>query len=507
MPGHHAVADPCRQDWQRTDTMGPSIVRPEHRGELVRDAPRRWLARRPTKPKGCGRTVADRPYAFPEDMPAPAPYAPAPPERTVVYQDVCLIDGTGADPVPGMSVVTRGQQIHAVSPTRDLRLAALADAEVVPLHGAYLMPGLIDSHQHLATPPNRELAERLLARQLYGGVTAIRDMADDLRQVADLARAARVGEIAAPDIAYAALLAGASFYDDRRTVVASQGEMPGAVPWMQAVGPDTDLRLAVAVARGTGARAVKIYADLDEDTIGRLVQEAHRQGLRAWAHAAVWPATPAEVVHAGVDTVSHAEMFVFVTLDARLPGYSGHQAYTRRAHELFLAAPADAVDGVLTEMRQRGTVLDATVSMWRPKFGLAAPGTADDLVEVARRVTARAHVLGVAVSAGTDYETELSDPFPALHEEIAFLADTVGMAPKDAIRSATQMSARALGMEASMGTVHAGKLANLVITEHDPLADLGNLRTVVLTVKRGTRFERSGYAPSTPVPERPIEAH
>jgi len=62
------------------------------------------------------------------------------------------------------------------------------------------MPGLNDAHVHLATPPNQRQAEAIMRRDLYGGVTAVRDMADDLRAVGELTRASRAGEIAGPDI-------------------------------------------------------------------------------------------------------------------------------------------------------------------------------------------------------------------------------------------------------------------------------------------------------------------
>ena len=83
----------------------------------------------------------------------------------------------------------------------------VAGAETV-FDGGWIIPGLVDSHVHLATPPDRRKAEAVLRRNLYGGVTMVRDMADDLRSVGELARASRVGEIPAPDIYYAAIIAG-----------------------------------------------------------------------------------------------------------------------------------------------------------------------------------------------------------------------------------------------------------------------------------------------------------
>src|SRR3546814_6326172 len=109
----------------------------------------------------------------------------------------------------------------------DVCSSDLAGAEVVDLGGQYLLPGLIDSHQHLATPPDRRRAEALMRRDLYGGITAVRIMADDLRPIAELARASLVGEIAGPDLYFAALVAGPSFFEDPRTKAIAAGAVPG----------------------------------------------------------------------------------------------------------------------------------------------------------------------------------------------------------------------------------------------------------------------------------------
>ena len=77
------------------------------------------------------------------------------------------------------------------------------------------------------------------------------------------------------------------------------------------------------------------------------------------------------------------------------------------------------------------------------------------------------------------------------------------MPPAEVLKSATVIGARAVGHEADMGTIEPGKLANFLFVEKSPLLNIQNLRTVVLTVKRGTRFPRSGYIPIRPE-EQPI---
>ncbi|WP_420309383.1 amidohydrolase family protein [Streptomyces sp. YS-B37] len=434
------------------------------------------------------------------DLPpgAPTPWA-APPAGTVtVYRGATLFDGTGDRPRADTTIVTDGARIHAVLGDGDPLPPLAADAPRVDLDGRFVVPGLIDTHQHLATPPDRPVAEAVLRRLVHSGVTAVRDMADDLRQIGDLARATLVGEIPGPDIRYAALMAGPSFFDDPRTHEVSRGATPGAVPWMQAITPDTDLTIAVALARGTHAAAIKVYADLDAATVAAVTAEAHRQGIAVWAHATVFPAAPGEVVAAGVDSVSHVTLLAFENPSEPLSSYKTKPAVD---HDRFAAGDDPRLAALFAEMRRRGTVLDATASMWTSDE--LKGDTAESLerarrnTELAAAVTAQAHRAGVGVCTGTDFETDPDDPFPALYGELAFLVDRCEMSAADVLRAATLVGAKAAGTEADMGSVEAGKLANFAVLDEDPLRDIANLRTITLTVKRGRRFDRADFEKDT----------
>ncbi|MCX4238526.1 amidohydrolase family protein [Streptomyces ortus] len=425
---------------------------------------------------------------------ATTPHAPPPAGTLAVYRGATLFDGTGRAPRPSTSIVIDGASIRAVGDDAEIAASLPADARVHDLDGRFVMPGLIDSHQHIATPPDRPAAEAVLDRLVHSGVTAIRDMADDLRQVGDLARATLVGEIPGPDIRYAALMAGPGFFDDPRTHQVSQGETPGAVPWMQAVTPDTDLRVAVALARGTHAAAIKVYADLDHRTVAAVTAEAHRQGVPVWAHAAVFPATPRQVVEAGVDSVSHVTLLAFEGADGPLTTYKDKPWVD---HGRFAAEDDPHLDELFALMCRRGTVLDATAGMWESDE-LMGEGPEDAAraranAQLAAHITAQAYRAGVDLSTGTDYETAPGDPFPALFEELAFLVRRCGIPPEEVLRSATLIGARSAGAEDIMGSVEPGKLANFVVLDENPLLDIDHLRSVTLTVKRGHRFERGAY--------------
>jgi imidazolonepropionase-like amidohydrolase len=435
---------------------------------------------------------------------APAPHAPTVKGTVAVYRGATLFDGTGRPARRSTSIVTDGPVIRAVGDDAVIARELPAGAQVFDLDGRFVVPGLIDAHQHIATPPDRPVAEAVLRRLLYSGVTAIRDMADDLRQVGDLARATLVGEIPGPDIRYAALMAGPGFFDDPRTHQVSQGETPGAVPWMQAITEDTDLRLAVAMARGTHAAAIKVYADLDHTTVAAITAEAHRQGIPVWAHATVFPATPGQIVAAGADSVSHVTLLAFEGADAPLTTYKNKPPV---AYERFDAGDDPRIEELFALMRRRGTVLDATASMWASE-ALAGEGPEDAAraeanTGLAAALTAQAHRAGVDIATGTDYETGPKAPFPALFEELSFLVRRCGMSPEQVLRSATLIGARSAGAEDVMGSVEAGKLANFVVLEEDPLRDIEQLRSVTLTVKRGRRFERRDYDLTAPGAERP----
>lgn len=416
------------------------------------------------------------------------------PQRTI-YAGVNLIDGTGAGLKPRMAIVTEGERITAVVPNDEAARYEGGGATVVDLHGLYAIPGLVNSHVHLATSPNRKEAEAFLRRDVFGGITAVRDMAGDARALADLSRSALLGYIPAPDIYYAALMAGPQFFKDPRTHAAAQGAVAGQVPWLQAITGKTDLKIAVAEARGTGATGIKIYADLPGTLVRAITAEAHAQGILVWSHAAVFPAKPSDAIEGGVDVISHVCMMAYEASKAMPPEY-----HNRAAVEADLFHGDNPVMAHLfDEMKARGTILDATLWVYQEmaEEHAAEPKSPAPYctAELAEQLLNQAYRAGVKISAGTDGFAPAASLWPALDDEVALLVHKAGMTPLDAIRSATAIGAMTVGHGGDMGTVEPGKLANFAILAKNPLDDIDNLRTVTETVKRGRRFRRADYRP------------
>ena len=421
--------------------------------------------------------------------PAPAP---------TIYNDVTLIDGTGAPAKHHMAIVVSNGHIDKIVPSSQVAglraQTAYKDARMVDVRGDTALPGLIDSHVHLATDPDPVYEQAQLRRYIYSGVTTVRDMAGDTRVLGFLARQTLLNKMDGPNIYYAALMAGPNFFSDPRTVASAQGATPGAVPWMQAMTDRTDIPLAVARAQGTGATALKLYADMSGELDARITAEAHRQHMLVWGHAATFPASPMEVIDAGEDVVSHACMLAYQVSNP-MPQQYHHRAPVDEARFRNDTAP---LDPLFADMKRHGTLLDATLYVYQQMWKAAGKGAPPYCTPaLAERITAAAHRVGIDISTGTDADTDWDKPLPSVFDEIELLVHSAGFTPLEAIRAATFVGAHAVGHEKQIGTLEDGKRANILFVAKDPTADITNLRSVVLTVKDGIQYPRAKYRPIT----------
>ena len=394
---------------------------------------------------------------------------------TYALTGVTIIDANHTQPLPHQTVVVRGRKITQIFTDGS---AALPDSvSIIRATGKYLIPGLIDTHVHLATDPsdvdNRAATLRVLERMLYSGITTVRDMAGDARILAGLSRDAWTGDILSPDIHYSALMAGPQFFTDPRTMSSTRGGVSGEMPYMRGVSSETNMVLAIAEAKGTGASGIKLYADLSPEMVQKIVTEAKRQGLLVWGHAWLQQAKPTDLIKAGVGSLSHAPLLLYETRDSIPPAWK-HGAHPAK----FWDDSIRADKAMLQLMKEHHTILDATLSAYHQ---LAKQDTGRGYVyEVTRRLTAQAYRAGVTICAGTDDDQE-----EFVQSELHLLVNDAGLSPIDALIAGTRNGAAALGMEATTGTVEVGKLADLVVLDKNPLLDIDNVKAVWLVVKAG----------------------
>jgi imidazolonepropionase-like amidohydrolase len=403
---------------------------------------------------------------------------PRPPPQTTVVRDVTLIDGTGAAPREHVSLTIRDGNIAGIA---DAAVSPSAPADlVVDGRGRFAVPGLFDAHVHLS-PSRWDQRIDQLRRVLHGGVTSLYDVAGDVRQTSDFARAALAHEIESPSIDYCTLMAGPAFFTDPRVVGSSLGFRAGEAPWNRAITPattDADLVRAVAAAKGTGASAIKLYAALDAATVRRIADEAHRQGMRLVAHATVFPAKPSDLVAAGVNMLAHSAYLVW-------EGSAPSPDFPNRALGDFEHVKPDSpeIERLLVSMRDSRVALNPTLWVFTegpPSRDAMGPAR----IAWMNAVTHRAAELGVAIVAGTDGLIAGNGP-PALHKELELLVSGAHLTPMQALLSATRDAARAIGVDQVRGTIETGKAADVVLLAANPLDDIRNTTTISTVVKSG----------------------
>jgi imidazolonepropionase-like amidohydrolase len=424
-------------------------------------------------------------------------------QPVLALTDVTVIDGTGAPPMPGMTIVLEQDRIATLFRTAEREPPA--GAIVRKLNGHFVMPGLIDAHVHLfaSVPTSTDSAAvaELFARErarigrvLRGGVTTVRNMAGRCRQTRQLAQQVERGEVESAEPYFGAVVIGPAGHSfpgmQRRQLEEAVAEFQRANPGCRRVidGPFEPQEL-IAAAKATGATGVKLYGDLSAEVAQQIAEEAHRQGLMVWAHATLFPARPSELVRGGVDVLSHAGHLIWEAVDS-LPGFAPREG---PPGPFELVSPSDpAMEELFRLMAERGTILDPTLLFYQ--LLATAPDTAGQISSRDRmarsswavNVTRRAWELGVPIAAGTDaMGAEEDGSLPNLHRELELLVSQVGLSPLEAIAASTSVAAQALGLENEMGTITVGKRADLVVLRSDPTVDIRNTRDIAFVVKRG----------------------
>lgn len=399
-------------------------------------------------------------------------------QKPLLLDNFTLIDGTGGSSREGVSLLILGDTIHSVFDYGDT--VEFSEVEKLDLTGKYLLPGLFDAHTHLASDPSgRDQWQVVLERLdllLRSGVTGVRDMSGDARLLSYLSRQAALDEIMSPDIYFSGLVAGERFFQrDRRVARASSGYARGEAPWMRAIGLNTDLRQVISEVKGTGATGLKLYSNLSGTQVGDITSEAKRQGLKVWAHAAILPGIPSDMVKGGVEVLSHGMLLALEQLVKPVPGQ-------RPRIDTALTDSSDKLEALSALMAKEGTVLDPTLTVNRGRRprALYANGV---------KATRIAYKAGVTIVIGTDrgIPVEGDNTLPLIEEMEAMVKD-VGIPVNEVIRMATLNTAAILGLNKIAGSVEPGKKANLLIVDLNPADDIRNLEQVYLVIKNGNRI-------------------
>ena len=418
----------------------------------------------------------------------------------IAIRGVTLIDGTGRAPVTGATVVIEGGRIRDVGAS----VTAPPGATIIDGAGKFLIPGLIDAHVHLrggrggsqsAADQERE-GIRALHGYLYSGVTTVFDAGNRPEYIMGLRAKEQSGAIVSPRIfATGGTVASPNGHGGPYNVEAWPADRKlldqhlATKPDLAKIGQDE---------HGWGTRP--LINQLPTDLLEKIIRYYHSKGVRIIIHTSNEHET-LEAIYAGADTMAHpiiqapeSEAYLKMMSVKHVPTVSTltiGDNYSRVAeHPEFVDQPLYA-ETLEADERQRIKTEESAKqkeNRWAQWMKVMTPVAQDNmkrLNEVGKDI----------VAAGTDQTSG-----PALHRELELLAGS-GISPADVIVIATRNAARALGKQETLGTIEAGKLADMVLLKADPTRDINNAKLVDTVIKNGQVVDRSKL--DLPVNRRP----
>jgi imidazolonepropionase-like amidohydrolase len=447
-----------------------------------------------------------------------------PEESALAITHVTLIDGTGAAPQPDMTVLLVRDRIAAIT-SSDAAADLPRHATIVDGRGKFLIPGLADMHVHLTGAGEPDGSRKfMIPLLLENGITSVRDMGGYLDSLLPLRREIEEGKRLGPRI----YLAGP--YLD--------GNPPAFQPALVVTnGAQASQDVHDLVRRGVDF--IKVQSHLSRDVYFQIAAACKGEHISFVGHVPD-RVTAAEASAVGQKSIEHLtcvlracsanepklmrEQFLAAAgkekdVSSRTRQFDWAQELLQsfseaRAHALLQEFVANGTSQTPTlillqeDSYRRGNLADmpdqrvkyvprAVFDRWKKvalQDALAAQARdyplRQELMEKSAHVVGEMQVAGVKILAGTDTAAPFVYPGFSLHDELALLVHA-GLTPMQALQSATSRAAEFMGKSATQGTIEKGKVADLVLLDADPLADIQNTSRIRAVVVRGRLLDRA----------------
>ncbi len=399
-----------------------------------------------------------------------------------------LVDGTESPALTDSTVVIRKGRIVAVGPQTEVKIPKRA--EVVDARGKTILPGLWDMHAHF---------EQVEWGPIYlaAGVTTVRDCGNEFEFITAARDAVAAGRGLGPRI----LAAG---------VVDGSGPMATGVA---RVDTPEQARQWVDRYHQAGFQQMKIYSSVKLEEVKAVAEEAHRLGMTVTGHVPNG-LNAYQVIEAGQDQINHIS-YIMDILHPPVPKGSPRGSVPRAVAAIDFNSPE--AQKALAFLKAHHTVIDPTLAVFElgtasttkptasfePGVNRVAPELAAQLTDVGpprpdadvrekafEKMVAAVGVLhhaGITIVAGTDQAV----PGFSLYREME-LCVRGGLTPLEAIQAATIVPARVMELDKELGTVEAGKRADLIVLGANPLDDIHNIRKVEFVITGGRMYKCAG---------------
>lgn len=395
------------------------------------------------------------------------PPADPPPEQVTVIVNARLIDGRGGPPVDNACIVIRGNKIDYAGPTADATLPP--DVPHKDVGGKAVLPGLIDTHFH-----SQDSVTVPVTYQLWNGITSFRDPGHPFKYY-DLL-------LASDEVVPRVFLCGGHL-DAEPVVWADQAAR---------IATAEEARQTVREHVARGASSIKIYLRLPLEHIAAACETAAELGVPVTAHLELVDADKA--IEAGVAGIEHITSFGTTLANPELTrqfkeairaSSDARQEWRYRLWQHIELPGNPRVDPLLKLIVHRGTFVSGTLAVFEAQSG-SEKSTAEEAQAFANMLQflGMCHQQGAKIVVGSHTATKFADKRKAYLRELELMAEA-GMKPLEIIAAATLTGAEFLGIQDRLGTLEAGKLADLIIVNGDPSSNISQIDHVTDVMLNG----------------------
>ena len=426
-----------------------------------------------------------------------------------LIRNVTIVDVQTGTLRPGMDVAISGGRIQKMGKRLKLR----SSAEEIDAAGKYLIPGLWDMHVHIfnnVDAPGTDNRERYFPLFIANGVTGVRDTftdGDDIKLLRSWAAEIDSGKMIGPRV-----IAGSSIID--------------GVPVLRqnSIGVSTELeaRNAVRFSKASGSEFIKVYENLSRETFYAIADESKKLGLPFIGHVP-YTITPQEASNAGQKSIEHlTRMTIACSSDEDKFKDIKNEEWTPELRKQLFDSFSEQKCSQVADLFVKNqswhdpTMVEAVGRLLGDDEKLAADdrlryvskAESDGWLKFSKRFSPANRKMresnfarwleilkilnrsGVEILAGTDVGGPYIYAGFSLHDELEWFV-RAGFTPLEALQASTVNPAKFLGKSKSLGTIETGKIADLVILDANPLADIGNTKKINAVVANGRYFDRA----------------
>ena len=393
----------------------------------------------------------------------------------VILEGASLIDGTGSPPRNDSVVVLKDERILTVT-DKGSYTTYPKDSEIVNLTGRFLIPGLFDMHAHVAgvldLSYNQTISENTLEALLDNGITTIRNPGGPTKESVALRDAVAAGQIKGPQIFTAGRLINGLPFPTRFVETIANTE--------------AEVREEVKSQADAGVDYVKLYVGLYPNLVKTAIDEAHNQGIKVIGHLYLTSWTDA--ANLGIDALTHGvpvSPFLLSEDKREIFIENGRGPFDHFLWLNLVDLNSTKINEMINALVKNKIPVDPTLSIYEAM--LKDDPQNQHLWSKVLQLTKILYDHGVTIMSGTDIPNFGLIPGISLHHELELLVKA-GINPLNVIKIATSNGADALGILDDVGTIEAGKQADMIILNANPIINIRNIGAIEGVIEDGQFF-------------------